>query len=138
MRIGELAARTGASVRSIRYYEKQNLLGATRSHGGQRIFDEEAVERVALIRRLLDAGLTSRTMAELLPCITDAAVRTPYLALRLHEERQRILDQIERLGRTVAALDAVIGDFGGGDGGNLAVRRRGRRPVRLRRRTPAT
>ena len=50
-------------------------------------------------------------MADLLPCITDPAVRTPYLARRLREERERIVDQIQQLGRTVTALDAVIGDL---------------------------
>lgn len=111
MRIGELAARTGASVRSIRYYETQGLIASARSASGQRTFGEEAVERVTLIRRLFDAGLTSRTMADLLPCITDPSVRTPYLTQRLREERERILIQVEQMSRTVAALDTVIGEL---------------------------
>lgn len=36
MRFGDLAARTGASVRAIRYYEEQHLLTSVRSPGGQR------------------------------------------------------------------------------------------------------
>jgi DNA-binding transcriptional MerR regulator len=111
VRIGELSARTGASVRSIRYYEKQGLIASARSDSGQRSFGEEAVERVVLIRRLFHAGLNSRTMADLLPCITDPGIRTPYLAQRLREERERILIQVEQLSRTVEALDTVIGDL---------------------------
>ncbi|NED82406.1 MerR family DNA-binding transcriptional regulator, partial [Streptomyces sp. SID11233] len=34
MKIGELARRTGASVRSLRYYEQQGLLDSTRTPGG--------------------------------------------------------------------------------------------------------
>ncbi|MGH3121741.1 MAG: MerR family DNA-binding transcriptional regulator, partial [Streptosporangiaceae bacterium] len=34
MRIGELASKTGASVRSLRYYEQQGLLAAERSPSG--------------------------------------------------------------------------------------------------------
>lgn len=111
VRIGDLSARTGASVRSIRYYEKQGLIASARSESGQRSFGEEAVERVVLIRRLFDAGLSSRTMADLLPCITDPRARTPYLAQRLREERDRVVVQVEQLSRTVEALDTVIGDL---------------------------
>ncbi|WP_344013572.1 MerR family DNA-binding transcriptional regulator [Nocardiopsis exhalans] len=43
MRIGELSRRTGASVRLLRYYEEQGLIGSTRSASGQRHFTEDAV-----------------------------------------------------------------------------------------------
>ena len=109
MRIGELSARTGASPRSIRYYEDQGLVTSVRTGSGQRTYAESAVERVRLIRRLFDAGIGSRTMAGLLPCLTDPSIRTPWLAGRLRAERERIVAEIAELGRTVAALDAVIG-----------------------------
>lgn len=108
MRIGELSERTGASVRSIRYYESQGLVEAGRTSSGQRVFDVRAVDRVALIRRLLDAGLSSRTILDVLPCLTDPTVRTPYLARRLGAERVRILAAADQLTRTAAALDRVI------------------------------
>jgi DNA-binding transcriptional MerR regulator len=111
MRIGELAVRTGASARSIRYYEQQGLLTSVRSASGQRTYPEAAVDRVRMIRRLFEAGIASRTMAELLPCMSDPSIRTPWLTDRLRAERQRIVAEITGLAQTVAALDAVIGDF---------------------------
>jgi len=69
MRIGELASRTGVSVRSLRYYEEQGLLSSSRSASGQRHYTEGEVERVAFIQALYAAGLSSRTIAELLPCV---------------------------------------------------------------------
>ena len=111
MRIGELSARTGASARSIRYYEQQGLLTSERSGSGQRTYPQAAVDRVLLIRRLFDAGIASRTMAGLLPCLSDPAIRTPWLTDRLREERERIVAQIAELTGTVAALDSVIGDL---------------------------
>lgn len=69
MRIGELAAQAGVSVRSLRYYEQQGLLTSTRSSSGQRHYTDGEIERVAFIQRLFDAGLSSRTIAELLPCV---------------------------------------------------------------------
>lgn len=43
MRIGELAAKAGVSVRALRYYEEQNLLASERSPGGQRHYPHSAV-----------------------------------------------------------------------------------------------
>ncbi|MFI5897699.1 MerR family DNA-binding transcriptional regulator [Actinoplanes sp. NPDC051513] len=40
MRIGDLSAATGASTRSLRYYEEQGLLTSTRTPGGQRVYPD--------------------------------------------------------------------------------------------------
>ena len=58
MQIGELSKRTGASVRSIRYYQQQGLLRACRRASGYREFDERAVELVSRIQVLLRNGFT--------------------------------------------------------------------------------
>ncbi|GAB3836359.1 MerR family transcriptional regulator [Micromonospora andamanensis] len=111
MRIGELAARTGVSARSIRYYEEQGLLVSTRTASGQRIFSEAAVQRVRLIQRLFDAGLSSRRMYELLPCMTNPDIRTSWLTDRLGEERDRVVAEMAQLARTVSALEDIIDDM---------------------------
>ena len=107
MRIGELAAKAGVSVRALRYYEEQGLLHSTRSPSGQRHYAETAVERVLLIQMLYGAGLSSRTIADLMPCV-DAKVSTPESRARLAAERDRIDAQIEELTRTRDKLDTVI------------------------------
>jgi DNA-binding transcriptional MerR regulator len=111
MRIGELAARTGVSARSIRYYEQQRLLASVRTSSGQRVFTEAAVERVRLIQRLFDAGISSTRMYELVPCMSDPSIRTSWLTDKLREQRQRIIDERTRLDRTVAALDDVLDEL---------------------------
>lgn len=107
VRIGELATRSGVSVRALRYYEEQGLLAAGRSDSGQRHYAGPAVDRVQLIQMLYGAGLSSRTIAELLPCV-DAKVNTPESRARLAAERDRIDQQIDALIRTRDRLDAVI------------------------------
>ncbi|MGX6605767.1 MerR family transcriptional regulator [Micromonosporaceae bacterium Da 78-11] len=107
MRIGELAGRAGVSVRALRYYEEQSLLAAQRSATGQRQYPEPAVGRVQLIQQLYAAGLSSRTILELLPCV-DAKVSTPESRARLAAERDRIDQQITGLMQTRDRLDAVI------------------------------
>lgn len=108
MRIGELSARTGASARSLRYYEEQGLLRSERSGGGQRHYPDTAIERVALIRSLLAAGLSSSTILDVLPCIHDDTVRTPWLAARLSEELDRMERQLANLGHTRDILAGLV------------------------------
>ncbi|MFI2278109.1 MULTISPECIES: MerR family transcriptional regulator [Catenuloplanes] len=109
MRIGDLATRGGVSVRALRYYEEQGLLYATRSASGQRYYPEAAVERVRLIQQLYAAGLSSRNIAALLPCV-DANESTEESAAILRAERYRIDRQIQELITTRDRLDAVIAD----------------------------
>ena len=107
MRIGDLATKAGVSVRALRYYEEQNLLVSDRSASGQRLYPLAAVDRVRLIQHLYAAGLPSRTIAELLPCV-DAKVSTPESRARLAAERDRIDRQIADLTQTRDRLDAII------------------------------
>ncbi|MFF4243585.1 MerR family transcriptional regulator [Streptomyces sp. NPDC001822] len=72
MKIGDLAARTGVSTRLLRYYEEVGILHPFRSPNGYRSYGEPAVDRVLQIRELLQAGLTTEMIREVLPCL-DAA-----------------------------------------------------------------
>lgn len=107
MRIGELAATAGVSVRALRYYDEQGLLAAARSSGGQRHYHDDAVERVRLIQMLYAAGLSSKTILDLLPCV-DAKANTPQSRALLRAERDRIDRQIIQLRQARERLDAVI------------------------------
>ncbi|MCS7480793.1 MerR family transcriptional regulator [Umezawaea endophytica] len=110
MRIGELSKRTGVSPRSLRYYEEQGLLASSRSEAGQRHYSDAQVQRVALIRRLFDAGMSSRVIATVLPCVDipddlEVAEET-YAAMR--RERDRIDADIAHLVETRDALDVLL------------------------------
>ncbi|MET8077728.1 MerR family transcriptional regulator [Streptomyces sp. NPDC005303] len=109
MRIGELAARAGVSVRALRYYEEQGLLTSTRSASGQRHYTEDAVERVLFLQGMYAAGLSSRTITELLPCVESPSEETSDAALvRMAEERDRLSAHIQDLIRTRDALDGLM------------------------------
>lgn len=113
MRIGELSRRTGVSERSLRYYEQQGLLVAERTPGGRREYPEQAVDRVIRIQELFAAGLNSRKIAQLLPCMRDAdggpsEIATPRLVSNLVAERARIDRMITDLVNSREVLDEVI------------------------------
>jgi DNA-binding transcriptional MerR regulator len=107
MRIGEVAERTGASVRSLRYYEQQGLLESTRTAGGQRQYAEVAVERVLVLQQFYAAGLSSATIRELLPSLR-ARVSTPESRDRLHAEKARLDECIAALEHTRERLEEMI------------------------------
>ncbi|MCU1557549.1 MAG: MerR family DNA-binding transcriptional regulator [Microbacteriaceae bacterium] len=108
MRIGELAQRTGASIRSLRYYEDCGLIAAERSVSGQRRYDETAIAQVVHIRELLAAGLSTNTIADVLPCIADPSAQTSRLTSRLIAERDRLAAEIAQRTATQAALQQII------------------------------
>ncbi|AZM50651.1 MerR family transcriptional regulator [Streptomyces sp. WAC 06738] len=89
MRIGEVAAQAGVSVRALRYYEQQDLLHSSRNPGGQRRYPHGAVERVRLIQQLYAMGLPSRTIREVLP-FADSGEVSPELLELLAGERDRL------------------------------------------------
>jgi DNA-binding transcriptional MerR regulator len=107
MRIGQLASRSGVSVRALRYYEEQRLLESARTPGGQRDYPDEALKRVQLIQDLFAAGLSSRTVVELLPCVSTG-VATPAMLDQLIIERDRIAARIQDLTRAKTKLGRVI------------------------------
>jgi len=69
MRIGELAALTGVSVRSLRYYDKLGLLTPLRRDNGYRDYSLLAVEQVRTIQLYLGLGLTTEQIAGFLTCV---------------------------------------------------------------------
>ncbi|MCG8914468.1 MerR family transcriptional regulator [Actinokineospora sp. PR83] len=120
MRIGDLSARTGVSIRSLRYYEERGLLTSTRTTGAQRLYTEDSVDRVRLLRRLFDAGLSSETIAALLPCVDTPAEDVTAQTLEvMRSERERIDAQIATLLTTRDHLDALMA----GAAGHLARQR---------------
>ncbi|MGW1062818.1 MerR family transcriptional regulator [Micromonospora rubida] len=109
MRIGELSSRTRVSRRSLRYYEEQGLLASSRAASGQRHYTDDHVRRVELIQAFLAAGLSSRAIAELVPCM---ATPTRHKAQRAHttmeRERNRISSAIDSLTTALDVLDDLM------------------------------
>jgi len=107
MRIGDIAHRAGVSTRALRYYEEQGLLAPERTPSGQRTYAESAVERVRLIQQFFAAGLPSRTILQLLPCI-DTGQSSPEVFEILATERRRITTTMNDLAAARDALDRMI------------------------------
>ena len=65
--IGEVAQRLGLSLRTVRYYEEVGLVTpAERSPGGFRLYDDDAVERLELIKQMKPLEFSLEETRELL------------------------------------------------------------------------
>lgn len=74
MQIGEVAERTGLSLRTIRYYEEVGLVvPSARSQGGFRLYTEPDVDRLAVIMRMKPLGFQLDEMRELLAILEPTA-----------------------------------------------------------------
>ncbi|NTY02392.1 MerR family transcriptional regulator [Deinococcus sp. JMULE3] len=71
MRIGELAARTGTSVRALRHYDQAGVLSSVRQENGYRTFTPDDIARVRLIRLFLSVGFTLDEIRRFAPCWQD-------------------------------------------------------------------
>lgn len=70
MHIGELAEKTGLSLRTIRHYDEVGLLKASaRTDGGFRLYTQEDHARLMLIRRMKPLGFSLDEMMALLKTI---------------------------------------------------------------------
>ncbi|PCN49134.1 MerR family transcriptional regulator [Curtobacterium sp. 'Ferrero'] len=111
MHIGELAERAGMSLRTIRHYDEVGLLVPSgRTSGGFRVYTEQDLERLLVVRRMKPLGFTLDEMAELLRVVDALRNRgtdgdtddEPALAARLDEylqdARERHAKLVERAG----------------------------------------
>ncbi|MGW4628846.1 MerR family transcriptional regulator [Streptomyces rubiginosohelvolus] len=100
MQIGEVAARTELSLRTIRHYEETGLVTpSARSQGGFRLYTETDVARLMVIRRMKPLGFTLDQMRDLL----DATDRLDADAALGAEEREALLERVRAYQREAAA-----------------------------------
>jgi MerR family transcriptional regulator, copper efflux regulator len=109
MQIGEVAERTGLSLRTMRHYEEVGLvIPSARSKGGFRLYTEADVERLMVIRRMKPLDFSLEEMRDLLE-ITDRLQDADAGG----EERARLRERLdayrERADARVEALRVRLG-----------------------------
>lgn len=107
LRIGQLAERTGLSVRTLRYYDEIGLLEpARRTRSGYRLYGREQVERLGRIVSLRQLGFSLDEIRECLRRPAFSLERT----LRLHIAR--LEEEVERAGRLKKRLEGIARRLG--------------------------
>ncbi|SOC53277.1 DNA-binding transcriptional regulator, MerR family [Blastococcus aggregatus] len=82
LQIGQVAERTGLSLRTIRFYEENGLVRPTsRSEGGFRLYSDDDVARLEVIKRMKPLGFRLEEMQELLDLLAELTDRPGDAAL---------------------------------------------------------
>jgi len=104
MQIGEVAARTELSLRSLRHWEEVGLLPPSgRSEGGFRLYTEADVEKILLVRRMKPLGFSLEEMRQVLADVAtlsagddpDARERLRSIGEETDVRRARLVRQVE-------------------------------------------
>lgn len=108
--IGEVAERANVATSALRFYERQGLISAARTGGGQRRYHRDVLRRIAFVRAAQRVGLSLDEIRAALA--TLPAGRTPTAAdwRRLSRSWRPLLDRrIAELQRVRDRLDTCIG-----------------------------
>jgi len=105
--IGAVAKRTGVAASALRYYEREGLIPRADRSGGKRVWNEDILDRLALIAVAKSAGFT---MAEIQTLLAGFARRAPpgqrwrKLAQRKLAELEERVAEVERMRRVLEAV----------------------------------
>lgn len=102
LKIGDVATRSGLSVKTVRYYEEIGLLAPTveRSDSGYRLFDPSVVNRLAFVKRAQSLGLSLSEIREILN-ISDRG------ELPCEEVKQHLAMKVEEINHQINALEIL-------------------------------
>ncbi|WP_251150229.1 MerR family transcriptional regulator [Cellulosimicrobium sp. Marseille-Q4280] len=110
--IGDAALAVGLSVDTLRYYEKEGLLldPAPRDGGGRRRYGEHDLAWLAGLVMLRETGMSIADVRVMADLSRRAGTEVERLAV-LEQHRERVVAELERTRRHLAALDAKIASY---------------------------
>jgi DNA-binding transcriptional MerR regulator len=101
MRIGELAAQTGVTAKTIRFWELTGLLAdPARTPSGYRDFEPDAVNRLEFIRHAQTAGLTLAEIRQVLAISDDGQPPCSHVTELIHQHLTELDQRIRDLTKT--------------------------------------
>jgi MerR family copper efflux transcriptional regulator len=101
LKIGDVARQAELSIDAVRFYEREGLLGRVRrTAAGQRLYDGEAVRRLAFVRRATALGFSLAEVKGLLTLRVSA--RMP-----CERVQERALDKLADIDRRISELQAM-------------------------------
>ncbi|WP_328994861.1 MerR family transcriptional regulator [Kribbella sp. NBC_01245] len=113
MRISDLAARAGVTVKAVRYYESQGLLKPEREANGYRTYGDHDVVVVREVKALLSLGLTAEQTYPFIECLRAGNDRADVCPASLTAYRTRIAEvdaRIAELSDLRAKLTELLAD----------------------------
>ncbi|MGV8854169.1 MAG: MerR family transcriptional regulator [Devosia sp.] len=113
MKISELAARTGLSAHTIRYYERIGLMPAAKRDGSKhRFYDERALVWVEFLGNLRTTGMPIREMLDYARLRAAGAGTEARRKAMLTQHRETVRLRVRVLADCLDVLDAKIAGYG--------------------------
>jgi MerR family mercuric resistance operon transcriptional regulator len=107
--IGEVAARAGVRVETVRFYEREGLLSkAKRAANGYRSFPPDAIDRIRLIQRAKELGFSLEEIGDLLKLKANRGNRASSVRIKAQAKLADIDRKIETLQRMKEALLPLV------------------------------
>lgn len=104
---GEMAARTGTTIDTLRYYEKERLLvDIARAPSGHRRYNEADVGWVEVLRCLRLTGMPIQDMKRFAALGQEGDHTEPERYAQLMAHRRHVVEQMAELERALEVLDA--------------------------------
>ncbi|MEG4392214.1 heavy metal-responsive transcriptional regulator [Microcoleus sp. BROC3] len=105
-KIGSVAACSGLSVKTVRYYEEMGLLSPAveRSPAGYRLFEAGVFNRLAFIKRCQSLGLSLQEIKDILQ-VRDRG------ELPCSEAKEHLKAKVEAISGQIAALETLKGEL---------------------------
>ncbi|MCU1601468.1 MAG: redox-sensitive transcriptional activator SoxR [Frankiales bacterium] len=108
--VGDVAHRSGFAVSALRFYEREGLITATRTSGGQRRYERSVLRRLAFVRAARNIGLSLEEVRQALDTLPGGRTPTKADWARLSKAWSARLDeQIRALRALREGLDSCIG-----------------------------
>ena len=108
--VSEVAQRSGFAASALRYYEREGLIRATRTSGGQRRYTRSVLRRLAFIRAAGNVGLSLEEIRTELACLPEGRTPTKADWARISAHwRRRLDEQMAALEALRDRLDSCIG-----------------------------
>src|SRR3954452_12918568 len=108
--VGEVSHRSGTAASALRFYEREGLISATRTSGGQRRYERSVLRRLAFIRAARNIGLSLEEVRAALDTLPGGRTPTKADWARLSKAWSARLDeQIRALRALREGLDSCIG-----------------------------
>lgn len=109
LRIGELAARSGRSVHTIRWYEAQGLLPTVpRDAGGRRVYSTRHVDWLELMERLRRSGMSVADLRKYTRLAQHGAATLGATRALLEEHREMVEAKIAEWQQALQLIDEKV------------------------------
>jgi DNA-binding transcriptional MerR regulator len=114
--IADVAALTGVTAHTLRYYERIGLVDVARDAAGRRVYDRDALGRVVFITRLRSSDMPIAAIVRYVELLKQGPGTEPERLALLEAHRADILNRLRDLQTALAVVDYKITTYGGACG----------------------